>query len=159
MAIKDGLKSLFDRVTFKEPEYFDGEGEALKVDSNYEYETSRYDDSEKVMKFTEGGKNKSSLRFYKLKGNEWLEVVRKATTDFKEGSVVLINTEEANKDSVTRMLDFMGGVAYSHNGRLVRQGSMTHAVIPANCDVSGDDIGGDIYETVGGFGGGSSLFD
>jgi FtsZ-interacting cell division protein YlmF len=63
------------------------------------------------------------------------------------------NTEDANKDAITRLLDFMGGVAYSHNGRLVRHGTTTHAVIPENCDVSGDDIGGDIYDSISGFGG------
>jgi FtsZ-interacting cell division protein YlmF len=153
MESKSGFKRFIDKITFREPVY-EEEGSSAK-EMNYDYQndyTSEPTESDKAIRFTERTP-KSKLRFYKLKGHDWLDVVKKATLDFKEGCAVMVNTEEANKDAITRLLDFMGGVAYSHNGRLVKHGTTTHAVIPENCDVSGDDIGGDIYDNIGGFGG------
>ncbi|MCL1832286.1 MAG: cell division protein SepF [Oscillospiraceae bacterium] len=158
MEFKEGMKWVFDKVTFKEntradeyPEETEGTG-ALKMESNYNDYKASPTDSDKILRFADKA-SKAKLRFYKLKGGDWLDVVRKATQDFKDGCSVMINTEDANKDSVTRMLDFMGGVAFSHGGRLVRQGTMTHAVIPENCEVGGDDVGGDIYDSIDGYGG------
>jgi FtsZ-interacting cell division protein YlmF len=150
---KSGLKRFFDKITFREPEPVYGDEGGAAREMNYDYQndyTSEPTESDKIMRFPDR-LPKSKLKFYKLKGHDWLEVVKKSTLDFKDGCAVMINTEEANKDAITRMLDFMGGVAYSHNGRLVRQGTTTHAVIPENCEASGDDIGGDIYDSISGF--------
>lgn len=149
------FRKFIDKVTFREPVEDEYLGEDATVrNTDYQQQapayTSEPSESDKIMRFTERS-SRPKLRFCKLKGHDWLEVVKKATLDFKEGCAVMINTEEANKDAVTRLLDFMGGVAYSHGGRLVRHGTSTHAVLPENCDVSGDDIGGDIYDTISGF--------
>jgi FtsZ-interacting cell division protein YlmF len=163
------LKKLADKVTFKddgsaayEPEYLEEEQNNRETRNT---SSSMLHDDEHGLSFGEtknsmrvvGGTRRphSKLRFYKLKGQDWLELVKRMTADFKSGSAVLINIEEANKDTVTRVKDFMCGVAFSHEGRVLNHGATTFVALPSNCDGSGDDIGGDIYDNITGFGGDS----
>jgi len=161
IAIGEKMKNLFNRATFANQEaeyteeYFDEEGNPMNVNTGgYDDEQfQNQNDSDKVMRFTEGTKPKARFRYYTMKGQQWSDVVVKATKDFKAGCVVLINTEDASKDQVGRMRDFMAGVAFSNGGELRRPSSSTHLFVPANCEASGDEIGGDIYEVSDGFNG------
>jgi FtsZ-interacting cell division protein YlmF len=143
------VKSLWHKITARETDYdgqeqlFDEEGNALDMDyQNETYDNSMSSSSEKILRFT-GSSERHNLRLYKLEGHNWGVVAKKASDDLKNGCSVMINTESANKDAVTRMADFMGGVAYAIEGRMVKHGS-TWAFVPENCE-----LGGDIYEENG----------
>jgi len=93
----------------------------------------------KVMSLHETGM--TNIRLHRFKGNQWQETVKKAANDFKDGCTVVINTEDANKDATTRVLDFLGGVVYALDGKMVRSSTVNYMITPYNCD-----IGGDIYD-------------
>jgi len=96
----------------------------------------------KVMSFHE--KSTVSLKIHRFKGNQWQETVKKAANDFKNGSAVLLNTEEANKDATTRLLDFLGGVVYALDGKMVRFSTTGYAIVPYDCEITGE-----IYDDAG----------
>lgn len=135
-----GFKSFWQKMTAKD-EYevgnFDEQGEALAMDNHNDFD--EFDNgmvsSEKILRFAE--KSRHNLRLYKLEGHNWGQIAKKASDDLKSGCSVMINTESANKDAVTRMADFMGGVAYAIEGKMVKHGS-TWAFVPENCEVGGD---------------------
>jgi len=152
MEFKEKFRKVIDKLTFAdqgEAEYLDFEEGGAVRDTGYysDYESEKQPSSTtntNTMRFAERSP-RHNLRFYKVKGCEWQGIAKKAADEFRKGCTVMINTEEANKDSVTRLMDFLGGVAYSLDGRLIKNGTTGYAVIPETCDIGGD-IGADIYE-------------
>ena len=51
---------------------------------------------------------------------------------------VVINFEDTNKETVRRILDFLGGVVYAIDGNIKKVSDMTYIVTPKNVDVSAD---------------------
>jgi cell division inhibitor SepF len=147
----EAIKGLWHRVTSRDnyneyetaPEDYGKDGELALDNNRYEgeYSNAKVDtlSSEKVMRFTE--KSRHNLRFYKLEGHNWQQVAKLAAEELKNGSSIVINTESANKDAVGRMADFMGGVAFAIDGRLIRIGNSSWAFVPENTE-----LGGDIYD-------------
>jgi len=136
------LKGIWQKVTARDEYRLETDGE-LAMDNIYEDEYAggtkvETVSSEKIMRFTE--KSRHNLRFYKLEGHNWQQTAKKAAEELKHGCSILINTESANKEAVGRMADFMGGVAFAIDGRLVRNGN-SWAFVPENTE-----LGGDIYE-------------
>ena len=54
------------------------------------------------------------------------------------GRTVVIDFEITNRDTVKRIKDFLGGVAYSINGQLQKVANNTYIATPNNVDVSED---------------------
>jgi FtsZ-interacting cell division protein YlmF len=137
------VKTLWQRFTardeYEHEEMFDDEGNALDMDNHYE---SGYDSgterNEKVMHLHK--RHRHNLRLYMLEGHNWQQTAKKAAEELRNGCSVIINTEKANKDAVGRMADFLGGVAFAIDGRIVKHGS-SWGFVPDNTD-----LGGDIYE-------------
>lgn len=149
-GVKDKVKNLWEKVIGKDgydETIYETEDE-LALDNNrnhYEDFDAGMVSSEKAMRFAD--KSNHSLRIYKLRGQQWWEAATRACDDFNEGCSVMINTEEANKDAIMRMVDFLTGVAYSQKGRIVKNGTTGFVVVPANCTIGGD-IGEDVFEDV-----------
>lgn len=57
------------------------------------------------------------------------------------GRTVVIDFGDTNRDTVKRIKDFLGGVAYSIDGQLQRVANNTYIATPNNVDVS-DENGG-----------------
>jgi FtsZ-interacting cell division protein YlmF len=138
------LRGVWQKITARD-EY----EEEIREDGELALDTNRYEDeyggmkvdtvsSEKIMRFAERARH--NLRFYKLEGHNWQQTAKKAAEELKNGCSILINTENANKESVGRMADFLGGVAFAIDGRLVRNGN-SWAFVPENTE-----LGGDVYE-------------
>lgn len=53
---------------------------------------------------------------------------------------VILNMEQTNKDVAKRIIDFLGGVAYAHSGKISRVAEDTYIVMPSHVDISGDDL-------------------
>ena len=53
---------------------------------------------------------------------------------------VILNMEQTNKDVAKRIIDFLGGVAYAHSGKISRVAEDTYIVRPSHVDISGDDL-------------------
>lgn len=51
---------------------------------------------------------------------------------------VVINFEETNKETVRRILDFLGGVVFAIEGNIKKVSDATYIVTPKNVDVTAD---------------------
>ena len=60
---------------------------------------------------------------------------------------VVLNLENANRETSRRIIDFISGVAYANHGNMRKVANSTFIVVPQNVDVMGelmlDDFGGD----------------
>ena len=75
-----------------------------------------------------------------------LKVVK--PTEFKDGTAiaehllckrtVVLNLEEADKDTQRRLIDFLSGVAYANNGQIKRVANSTYIITPYNVNIMGD---------------------
>lgn len=54
-------------------------------------------------------------------------------------NTVILNVEQTNKDVSRRIIDFMSGVAYAHNGKVSRVAEDTYIIMPSNVKLSGED--------------------
>ncbi len=53
---------------------------------------------------------------------------------------VVINFEETNKETVRRILDFLGGVVFAIEGNIKKVSDSTYIVTPKNVDVTADAV-------------------
>ena len=54
---------------------------------------------------------------------------------------VVLNLESTGKEISRRLIDFLSGVAYAHNGQIKRVATSTFIITPYNVDIMGDLIG------------------
>jgi len=59
---------------------------------------------------------------------------------FIEKDTLILNMEQTNKDVAKRIIDFLGGVAYAHGGKISRVAEDTYIVMPSHIDITGDDL-------------------
>ena len=59
---------------------------------------------------------------------------------FIEKDTLILNMEQTNKDVAKRIIDFLGGVAYAHSGKISRVAEDTYIVMPSHIDITGDDL-------------------
>jgi cell division inhibitor SepF len=59
---------------------------------------------------------------------------------FKSKKTIVLNLENTNKEVGNRLIDFLGGVAYSSDGDLKRISNTTYMIVPYNVEISGDTI-------------------
>ncbi len=55
-----------------------------------------------------------------------------------DNRTVVLNLEAAARETQRRLLDFLSGVAYAHNGRIKRVANSTFIITPSNVDVMGE---------------------
>ena len=58
----------------------------------------------------------------------------------REKRTVVLNLESTNKDIARRLLDFLSGVAYAHEGKIKKVAISTYIITPFNVDILGDLI-------------------
>lgn len=68
------------------------------------------------------------------------EETRAIADELIKTHTVVLNLEDTNKDMARRILDFLSGVAYAHDGKIKRVATNTYIIIPRNVDLTGDDL-------------------
>lgn len=58
----------------------------------------------------------------------------------REKRTVVLNLESTQKDISRRLLDFLSGVAYAHEGKIKKVAVSTYIITPYNVDILGDLI-------------------
>ena len=53
---------------------------------------------------------------------------------------MVLNLESTQKDISRRLLDFLSGVAYAHEGKIKKVAISTYIITPYNVDILGDLI-------------------
>lgn len=66
-----------------------------------------------------------------------------------DNRTIVLNLEAANRETQRRLLDFLSGAAYAHDGRIKRVANSTFIITPKNVDVMGelllDELDGSSY--------------
>lgn len=55
-------------------------------------------------------------------------------------NTVILNVEQTNKDVSRRIIDFLSGVAYAHDGKVSKVAEDTYIIMPSNVKLSGEDV-------------------
>ena len=80
---------------------------------------------------------------------ERFETAAEIADHLRDRRPVVMNLEQAPKDTARRLIDFLSGVAYALDGRIKKIASGTYLLTPYNVDILGDlidDIGSsDVY--------------
>lgn len=58
----------------------------------------------------------------------------------KNKMTVVLNLENAEKDTANRMLDFLSGVTYAIEGKIKRVAKDTYLITPYNVEIVGEDL-------------------
>ena len=85
-----------------------------------------------------GGLASSSSLEMKVCKPEKYEDVTKIATHLLERRMVVLNLEDANKETIIRIIDFLFGVTFAINGQLKRVASSTYVITPPNVEVTGE---------------------
>ncbi len=82
----------------------------------------------------------SKVNFVLFKPENFDKDITSMADEFIKRSTIILNMEQTNKDVAKRIIDFLSGVAYAHNGKISRISEDTYIVMPSNVKLSGDDV-------------------
>ena len=82
----------------------------------------------------------TKVQFVLFKPESFDNEVTTMADEFVKRNTVILNMEQTNKDIGKRIIDFLSGVAYAHNGKISRVSEDTYIVMPSNVKLSGEDV-------------------
>jgi cell division inhibitor SepF len=138
-----GIKEMFDRVT--------GGARRDEVDEGpYEggddgvYTPYPADDTQSLSSMQSRG-NAREFRIsatiqlkMRLVRPQSMSEVNNIAEEFKEKTTIILSLEHTNKETASRILDFLGGVAYALGGSIKRTGENSYVILPYNVDFTGE---------------------
>ncbi|NLD86850.1 MAG: cell division protein SepF [Clostridiales bacterium] len=68
------------------------------------------------------------------------ESVSEIADHLKDKRTVVLNLEHANREIARRILDFLSGVAYAHEGKIKKIANSTFIITPYNVEIQGNII-------------------
>ncbi|MBP3415592.1 MAG: cell division protein SepF [Clostridia bacterium] len=71
---------------------------------------------------------------------ERFEEVAEIADNLIEKRTVVLNLEQSQKDIARRIVDFLSGAAYAHDGQLKRIANNTYIITPFNVGLIGTDV-------------------
>ncbi|MDO5547281.1 MAG: cell division protein SepF [Eubacteriales bacterium] len=152
MSFLNSFKSWVTGEAEDEEEYYVQEDEAAEQEPTYAPARSAY--SESVPAARESmAVSRSSARNNKIvniNATTKLAVVLVRAEQFngvsdiadhlKNKMTVVLNLENAEKDTANRMLDFLSGVTYAIEGKIKRVAKDTYLITPYNVEIVGEDL-------------------
>ena len=82
----------------------------------------------------------TKVQFVLFKPESFDKEVTTMADEFVKRNTVILNMEQTNKDIGKRIIEFLSGVAYAHNGKISRVSEDTYIVMPSNVKLSGEDV-------------------
>ena len=82
----------------------------------------------------------AKIQFVLFKPESFDKDITAIADELIKRNTVILNVEQTNKDIARRIIDFLGGVAYAHNGKVSRVAEDTYIVMPSNVNLSGEDM-------------------
>lgn len=83
---------------------------------------------------------KDQLQVVLFKPASFGEETRAVADELLQRHTVLLNLEKTEKDVSRRIVDFLSGVAYAHNGKIKRIATNMFIITPYNVDFTGDEL-------------------
>ena len=82
----------------------------------------------------------TKVQFVLFKPESFDKDITAMADEFIKRNTIILNMEQTNKDVGKRIIDFLSGVAYAHNGKISRVAEDTYIVMPSNVKLSGEDV-------------------
>ncbi len=133
MGFKENFKNFF---TPSDDEAYEDEGQTIEVEVEEKPRKASRAEQRQPAKVTD------------MNRQPQLQVVLVKPETFEDGlgiadhlcarRTVVVNFENASKDVVRRLVDFLSGVAYANKGNIKRAANNAFVVTPSNVDVMGD---------------------
>ncbi len=82
----------------------------------------------------------NKIQFMLFRPDSYDNSIGNIATEFMNRNTVILNLEQTNKDVARRIMDFLSGVAYAHNGKVSRLAEDIFIVMPSNYELSGQDV-------------------
>ncbi len=147
MSFFDKIKDIMS-ATDEDEEFDEVETAKERKDTRSDDYSSSYSsyDSEKTTRFpsdrksgkTTGTVRTSSQIQVALVKPERFEDATAIADHLAENRTVVLNLEAANRETQRRLIDFLSGAAYAHDGRIKRVANSTFIITPSNVDVMGE---------------------
>ena len=149
------LNSFKDWVTGgaeEEDEYYVQEDEAVEQEPAYASPRSTYSESAPVARQSSAVTRSSARndKILNINATTKLAVVLVRAEQFngvsdiadhlKNKMTVVLNLENAEKETANRMLDFLSGVTYAIEGKIKRVAKDTYLITPYNVEIVGEDL-------------------
>ncbi len=147
---------LFDRIR----DYFNGPADEEEEDFYEAYDEDFYESARDRDSYAGREQTVSSERVSRddkvvsIHATAKLQVVIVKPTRFEEVAeiadhliekrTVVLNLEQTGKDISRRVVDFLSGAAYAHNGQLKRIANNTYIITPFNVGLIGADVLGEL---------------
>lgn len=143
MGVLDRLRDVWNgesrEIEDEDEEYYmEDDYEEPEVTPRQRREAPRRDESKVVSIHTT-----AQLQVVIVRPERFDEVAEIADQLIDKNTVVL-NLEQTNKDVSRRVVDFLSGVAYAHNGQLKRIANNTYIITPFNVGLTGADVLGEL---------------
>ena len=124
---------------------FGGEEDYPDDVENEEYDEREYEDvqnadTERDVPRQTGAISSASSAALEMKivRPEKFEDVKSIANHLLERRTVVLNLEGTNRETIRRILDFLGGTTYAIEGQIKRAANSTYVITPKNVDVSAD---------------------
>lgn len=133
---KNILKQPEEEMDYEDYYDDDREEETVPDDSDQSDDMDDEDVQNNVINIHDSAK----VQFVLYKPESFDKDITKIADDLIKRNTVILNVEQTNKDVARRIIDFLGGVAYAHNGKVSRVAEDTYIVMPSNVKLSGEDV-------------------
>ena len=133
---KNILKQPEEEMDYEDYYDDDREEETVPDDSDQSDDMDDEDVQNNVINIHDSAK----VQFVLYKPESFDKDITKIADDLIKRNTVILNVEQTNKDVARRIIDFLGGVAYAHNGKVSRVAEDTYVVMPSNVKLSGEDV-------------------
>ena len=161
MGIFDELKRMAHPFEDEDDDFEEYEAAAPRATERRERGIDRYERPERVERVSRSNNNdnydvigmeseRRSNKVVNIRAATQLQVVLGKPEKFDDASAiadhlreqrtVVLNLESTNKEIARRLLDFLSGVAYAHEGKIKKVAISTYIITPYNVDILGDLI-------------------
>ena len=140
---KNMLKQPDEEMEYED--YYSEEEEEQAAPASSAAEDDSYDDEPDDSDTAPGSNvinihDSTKVQFVLFKPENFDKDVTAMADEFIKRNTIILNMEQTNKDVGKRIIDFLSGVAYAHNGKISRVAEDTYIVMPSNVRLSGEDV-------------------
>ena len=150
-GLVEKLQKMWNPPDDEYDEYYEDEPEQEQESSRSSYSEPRRSSSYSFADFAPRGESSGGNRVVNINAKAQLQVVlfkpisvgeetRAIADELLKRNTVVLNLESSNKAIARRLLDFLPGVAYAHEGKIKKVAISTYIIPPYNVDILGDLI-------------------
>lgn len=121
-------------------DYYDNDEQEEEVAAQPEDSAPSTDSSEDNQSKVFSIHDTTKVQFVLFKPEAFDKDITTMADELIKKNTVILNVEQTNKDVSRRIIDFLSGVAYAHDGKVSKVAEDTYIIMPSNVKLSGEDV-------------------